>query len=183
MRDAEQRAAADALLPAVQVVQGGRPAKHRASRFALLSPIASHKHCGSDLRLTACKELLLCDPCILIGSAVDHEVEQAASWLGKSASPCMVGRHMPPVAGSESTHMARAIDAKTSSEHIALLVCALNFWLWYCVPPTRKQHPARRTPYSDEQNPPAEVDVLGNHGSVAAIKLHMSWPQLQHVKT
>ena len=46
---------------------------------------------------------------------------------------------------SEPTHMARAMDARTSSEHIALLVCALNFWLWYCVPPTRKQQPARRS--------------------------------------
>ena len=43
---------------------------------------------------------------------------------------------------SRPTYMARAIDARTRSEHIALLVCALNFWLWYCVPPTRKQQPA-----------------------------------------
>ena len=38
--------------------------------------------------------------------------------------------------------MAMAMDASTSSEHMALLVCALNVWLWYCVPPTRKQQPA-----------------------------------------
>ena len=150
MRDAEQRAAADALLPGVQVVQGSRPAQHHAGWCAVLSLILSTSQL-CDLRPGPGRSALTWQTrcCLQQPVYVDRistwirVVLQAACWLLKAYIVVHDGdATQHPDACIESTHIARAIDASTSSEHIALFVWALNFWLWYCVPPTRKQQPA-----------------------------------------